>query len=103
MPIPDYQSLMLPVLKIAAEGDARVPTASSRIADQLGLTEKEREEMLPSGAQRLLHNRIHWAKFYMSKAGLIESPKRGVFVATETGRALLATKPDRIDVELLRS
>ena len=103
MPIPDYQTLMLPVLAIAAEGEARVPTASSRIADQLGLTEEEREEMLPSGAQRLLHNRIHWAKFYMSKAGLIESPKRGVFVATQTGRALLATKPDRIDVELLRS
>jgi hypothetical protein len=75
--------------------------ASSRIADQLGLTEDERDEMLPSGAQRLLHNRIHWAKFYMSKAGLIESPKRGVFVATQTGRSLLATKPDRIDVELL--
>lgn len=103
MPIPDYQSLMLPVLTIAAEGEARVPTASSRIADQLGLSEDERDEMLPSGAQRLLHNRIHWAKFYMSKAGLIESPRRGVFVATETGRALLATKPDRIDVELLRS
>lgn len=103
MAIPDYQSLMLPVLAIAAEGEARVPTASSRIADQLGLTEEEREEMLPSGAQRLLHNRIHWAKFCMSKAGLIESPKRGVFVATQIGRALLATKPDRIDVELLRS
>ena len=80
-----------------------MPTASSRIADQLGLSEEEREEMLPSGTQRLLHNRIHWAKFYMSKAGLIESPRRGVFVATETGRALLASKPDRIDVELLRS
>lgn len=103
MPIPDYQSLMLPVLTIAAEGETRVPTASTRIADQLGLSEEEREEMLPSGAQRLLHNRIHWAKFYMSKAGLIESPKRGVFVATQTGRALLATKPGRIDVELLRT
>ena len=103
MAIPDYQTLMLPVLTVAAEGEARVPTASSRIADQLGLTEDEREEMLPSGAQRLLHNRIHWAKFYMSKAGLIETPRRGVFVASETGRALLARKPARIDVELLRS
>jgi len=103
MAIPDYQSLMLPVLTIAAEGEARVPSASGRIADQLGLTEDEREEMLPSGAQRLLHNRIHWAKFYMSKAGLIESPKRGVFIATDTGRALLAAKPERIDVELLQT
>lgn len=59
--------------------------------------------MLPSGKQRLLHNRIHWAKFYMAKAGLIESPKRGVFVASPTGRALLANKPARIDVETLKS
>ena len=103
MAIPDYQSLMLPVLTIAAEGEARVPTAAERIADQLGLTEEEREELLPSGAQRLLHNRIHWAKFYMSKAGLIESPKRGVFVASETGRALLTTKPVQIDVDMLRT
>lgn len=94
---------MLPVLKAAAEGEVRVPSAATMIADQLGLTEDERDEMLPSGKQRLLHNRIHWAKFYMAKAGLIESPKRGVFVASPTGRALLANKPARIDVETLKS
>lgn len=102
MPIPDYQTLMLPVLSVAAGGEVRVPTAAQIIADQLGLTEDEREEMLPSGKQRLLHNRVHWAKFYMSKAGLIESPKRGVFVASAAGQALLATKPERIDVDTLK-
>jgi restriction system protein len=78
MPIPDYQALMLPVLAIAADGEIRVPQAAELLADRLGLTEAEREEMLPSGKQRLLHNRVHWAKFYMSKAGLIDSLSNGV-------------------------
>ena len=103
MAIPDYQTLMLPVLSVAVEGETRVPLAAQVIADRLGLSEEEREEMLPSGKQRLLHNRVHWAKFYMSKAGLIQSPKRGVFVATAAGRDLLLTKPDHIDVETLKS
>lgn len=68
MPIPDYQALMLPVLREAAAGETRIPLAAERIADQLGLTDEEREEMLPSGRQRILHNRLHWAKFYMTKA-----------------------------------
>jgi len=102
MAIPDYQSLMLPVLTVAAEGEIRVPAAAQIIADRLGLAEAEREEMLPSGKQRLLHNRVHWAKFYMTKAGLIDSPRRGVFVASTAGRGLLATKPARIDVETLK-
>ena len=57
--------------------------------------------LLPSGRQRVLHNRIHWAKFFMSRAGLISSPGRGLFVATEEGRKLLATNPDQINVALL--
>ncbi len=99
--IPDYQTLMLPVLRLAAEGEARVADVADRIANDLGLTAEEREQMLPSGRQRVLHNRIHWANFYMSKAGLIGSPARGRFVATEKGRALLASGPDRIDVAVL--
>ena len=99
--IPGYQTLMLPVLKLAAEGETKVAAVAERIANDLGLTPEERDELLPSGRQRLLHNRIHWAKFYMSKAGLIASPARGRFLATEKGRTLLATVPERIDVGLL--
>jgi restriction system protein len=101
MTIPDYQSLMLSVLRLAAVGETRVADVAERIADDLGLSQAERDELLPSGRQRLLHNRIHWAKFYMSKAGLIASPARGRFVATDKGKALLATAPERIDVALL--
>src|SRR5690606_3205110 len=101
--VPDYQTLMLPVLKLAAEGEWRVPDAAEKIADQLCLTDEEREEILPSGRQRVLHNRIHWAKFYMSKAGLIESPKRGLFRATAEGKAVLANDPPAIDNEALKA
>ena len=76
MAIPDYQSLMLPVLEAAAEGETRVPHAAKIIAERFGLSEADREEMLPSGKQRLLHNRIHWAKFYLTKAGLIDNPRQ---------------------------
>jgi restriction system protein len=101
MPIPDYQTLMLPVLRLAAGGETRVPDVAERIADEFGLSQEEREQMLPSGRQRLLHNRVHWAKFYMSKAGLIASQRRGWFSASEAGRALLARNPERIDVTQL--
>ena len=65
MTIPDYQSLMLPVLLYAAQGEQRVPEVAERIADDLGLSGEEREEMLPSGRQRVLPNRIHWAKSHV--------------------------------------
>ncbi|WP_343713661.1 restriction endonuclease [Inquilinus sp.] len=101
MAVPDYQMLMLPVLRHSALGETRVPDLEDQIADEFGLTTEERDQLLPSGRQKILHNRIHWAKFYMGKAGLIDSPRRGRFIASEAGRALLARNPERIDVELL--
>lgn len=101
MPIPDYQSLMLPLLKHAAQGETRVPDVAEKIADELGLTREERDQMLPSARQKLLHNRLHWAKAYMSKAELLDQPRHGRFVASEQGRTLLASSPERITVELL--
>lgn len=101
MAIPDYQTLMLPVLRLAAQGETRVPEVAEKVTYEFGLSPEERDQLLPSGRQRILHNRVHWAKFYMSKAGLITSMRRGWFAATEAGRALLAEKPERIDVERL--
>ncbi len=101
MPVPDYQSLMLPVLKLAAQGETRVPDTEEKLASEFGLTPEERDQLLPSGRQRLLHNRIHWAKFYMVRAGLIDQPRRGRFVASQEGRALLARNPEKINVDLL--
>src|SRR5262249_3837585 len=102
MSIPDYQALMLPLLKRAALGETPVLEAEKQMGEEFGLTPEERGQLLPSGKQRVLHNRAHWAKFYLMKAGLVAFPRRGTFVATDAGRALLARNPSRIDVDLLR-
>lgn len=99
--IPNYQTLMLPVLQYAAQGEQRVPDLAEKIADDLGLSDELRDEMLPSGKQRILHNRIHWAKFYMGKAGLLVSPSRGRFIASDAGREILNRNLDKINVALL--
>jgi restriction system protein len=101
MSIPDYQTLMLPLLRRAASGETSVPEIEGPLAEEFGLSPEERNELLPSGRQKVIHNRIHWAKFYLSKAGLVESPRRGRFVATELGKKTLASNPPRIDLELL--
>lgn len=101
MTIPDYQTLMLPLLIRAADAEVRVPEIRDSIADEFGLTPEEREQLLKSGTQLVLDNRLHWAKIYLSKAGLLVTPRRGQFVATDAGRALLATSPTRIDNQVL--
>jgi restriction system protein len=101
MTIPDYETLMLPVLEIARKGETSVPEAESEIVARFGLTEEEREQMLPSGRQKLLHNRIHWAKFYLTKAGLLESPRRGRFVISEFGKTVLEAPPSKVNTKYL--
>ena len=76
MSIPDYQALMLPLLKRAALGEVRVLDAEKQLGDEFGLAPEERAQLLPSGKQRVLHNRAHWAKFYLMKAGLLSFPSR---------------------------
>lgn len=101
--VPDYQSLMLPVLRYSADREVRMPDIADRVAKDFSLTEEEQEELLPSGRQRLLYNRLAWAKFHLSKAGLIDTPSRGRFVASVVGRALLDGNPSKVDVDLLKS
>lgn len=86
---------MLPLLKRAALGQVRILEVAMKIADEFELAPEERAQLLPSGKQRVLHNRAHWAKFYLMKAGLVRSPSRGTFVATDAGRTLLARNPPR--------
>lgn len=104
MAIPDYQTVMLPLLQRLARagGPVAVKSFVDEIADEFGLTEAERLERIPSGAENLLANRLAWARTYMGKAGLLCSPKRGLVEITEAGRALLAEGPAAIDVEVLR-
>ena len=97
MAIPDYQSLMLPVLGIAATGEIGMKEAVSRLSEQLKLTPDERSALLPSGKQTVFGNRTHWAKTYLAKAGLLESTRRGNFRITQRGRQALDTHPTRVD------
>jgi restriction system protein len=101
MTVPSYQALMLPVLKVACKGKTRVPLAADAVADQLGLSNEDREARIPSGRQTVLHNRVHWAKTYMSKAGLLFRPERGVFAITDRGTELLKENPSEISIETL--
>lgn len=103
MPVPDYQTLMLPLLRHLGEqtGHSTVRQFLESIGDEFNLSEEERAERIPSGQENLLANRLHWARTYMGKAGLTASPKRGLVQITERGRALLAENPERIDGETL--
>ncbi len=97
MAVPDYQSLMLPVLMSAAEGEVRIGVVIEKLADELNLSEEDRTEYLPSGRQNLFYNRVQWAKTYLSKAGLVELTRRAHFSITDRGRQVIAKNPDKID------
>lgn len=88
--IPDYQSLMRPVLACAASGETKIGDVVEQLAQKLGLTSDERAQLLPSGKQSMFANRVHWAKTYLVKAGLAEGTRRGYFRITARGRAALA-------------
>lgn len=103
MPIPDYQSLMLPVLQeVSDQKEHRFQDVTEAIAKKLKLTEAELRELLPSGLQPIFRNRVAWAKTYLKKAGLLVSPQRGVIAITPTGIRVLEQRPERIDVRFLR-
>lgn len=100
--IPDYQTLMLPVLERGASGQVRTRDVAPVLADAFGLTPEERDHLLPSGKQRTFDNRVHWAKTYLKQAGLLSYPRRGAFVATEEGQRVLAQKPSGISNAFLK-
>lgn len=102
MAIPDYQTVMLPLLRIVGKhGSIPVREATELISKEFGLTKDECEALLPSGKQEIIVNRVGWARTYMKKAGLLASPSRGVVEITERGRQVLAEKPQVINVAYL--
>lgn len=102
MTIPDYQTLMLPVLSLAARGPEVVfRDAIEKLADEFSLTDAERSEVLPSGAGYVFAGRVGWARTYLKQAGLLCAPKRGVFKITQEGLTLLSKAPKKIDNNVL--
>jgi restriction system protein len=103
MAIPDFQTLMLPLLKLISDGRAySIGEATEKIAHQFSLSDQELAAMLPSGRAPLFYNRLAWAKTYLKRAGLIEQPRRGIFLISPSGRQLLAEGPQKIDLRLLQ-
>jgi len=101
MPIPSYQTVMLPLLTLAGDGaEHQFHQAVDTLAEQFDLTDAERSELLPSGTD-VFGSRVGWARTYLKQAGLLDSPKRGVFRITSEGKALLAQKPQSIDNNVL--
>ena len=92
---------MLPVLLASSQKEVRVADVVERLAEALSLTAEERAQLLPSGRQSLFANRVHWAKTYLNKAGLVEITRRGHFTITDRGRRALETNPSRIDNSFL--
>ena len=102
MAIPDYQSCMLPLLRLLRDGaEHTLREAEEGLAGHFALTPAERIELLPSGQQGIFKNRIGWARTYLKKALLLESPKRGVFKITSRGLGTLAGNPARLDAKVL--
>ncbi|WP_155942486.1 restriction endonuclease [Rhodomicrobium vannielii] len=92
---------MLPVLKAANSGEVRIGDVVRALAEALALSDEDRAILLPSGRQTLFANRVHWAKTYLAKAGLVENTRRGHFRITPRGSEVLAANPDRIDNRFL--
>ena len=104
MALPDFQSLMLPLLRSYADGETRsIASVSDSLGREFMLTEDELRQLLPSGRQSTFRNRIAWARTYLSKAGLLASPKRAHFHITEAGLKTLAAQPTRIDINYLNA
>jgi restriction system protein len=102
MTIPDFQTLMLPVLKTAAGGgEVRIGDVVDQLADAFALTDEERAHLLPSGRQTTFANRVHWAKSYLTKAGLVDLTRRAHFRITSVGRDVLKSPPERVTIRFL--
>lgn len=102
MTIPDFQTLMLPLLKFAGDREEHTfKEAIPFLAREFELTQEEKRQLLPSGKQFRFNNRVYWTKTHLSKAGLLSSAKRGTFKITDEGLNVLATHPVSIDPKFL--
>jgi restriction system protein len=103
MTVPDFQAWFLPLLRRVGDGEVHeMRKLYEQLADELGLTDEDRAELLPSGTEFRYRNRISWARTYLKKAGLVESPGRGKVQITDLGRSVLASPPEKLSVPFLR-
>jgi restriction system protein len=103
MSLPSFQQLMLPALQTLSQRYDEISVAGleDEVVKTLRISSEDRARMLPSGNQTVFANRLNWARSYLSKAGLIELPRRGYCRATDRGRDLLAEGVNQIDLGVL--
>jgi restriction system protein len=101
MPVPDFQTLMIPVLRDLESGDRSNGEMLQTLGARLGLSPDELSQRLPSGKQTTFSNRIAWARTHLKAAGLIQSPQRGIYRLTDRGRKVLAQNPAAIGMGFL--
>ena len=102
MTVPSYQDMMLPMLELVSAGKKTISDCLPALTQKFSLTPEDTQQMLPSGKQTLLSNRAHWARQYLSQAGLVVAIKRGHYEVTSAGSDLLLSHPARISIEVLR-
>jgi len=103
MAIPDFQSILLPLLQIFDDDkEHSVHELLEKLAKHFSLTEQELNVLLPSGKQSTFYNRVGWARTYLSKSGLLEMTHRPYYRITEQGKQILNSKPTRIDMKYLQ-
>src|SRR5262249_44736761 len=102
MAIPDYQTVMLPLLRFLKDGkEHNIGEVVDSLASEFNLSSEERQQLLGSGQQTVIRNRAGWARTYLKTAGLIDSTRRGYFRITDRGQSVLASMPERVDVKYL--
>jgi restriction system protein len=102
--IPDFQTIMLPVLEFLKDkNEHTLKELILQVSDRFKISDIERKELLPSGGQTVISNRVGWTRTYLKKAGLLASPRRATFVITEAGLKVLDSKPDKINIAFLKT
>lgn len=96
MAIPDFQSLMLPLLRLFGEGNTNVAQCLLSLQKEFHISDEEAAELNPSGTMTTFANRTHWARTYLSKAGLLTSPSRNRHIITDDGRKLIAVASRKV-------
>lgn len=103
MAIPDFQTIMLPLLKFYSdELEHSVHEALDYLSIKFGLSEEELNELLPSGNQTTFYNRVGWARTYLAKSGLLHMPRRSFYKITERGKGVIDRDPQKIDMKFLQ-
>jgi restriction system protein len=101
--IPDYQTVMLPLLKVASDGkEYKLSDVVEILAKEFNLTKEETAELLPSGQTFVFGSRVGWARTYLKKPGLLDAPKRGTIIITQRGKDVLKEKPIELNVKYLK-